>query len=153
MACCTAIYNHPIVPGVYNPPVGIQVCTTQNIPIAQIPISVRYVPVLVPNVYMKFVIGTNGYYFNAITRASKVDYIWYHQESNTIEIRGFEGYMNDAENRLISRMKHIENTVLKNILKSIVLPDEVHAPAPVEEKKTEKWADMEDDGEPFEFEQ
>ena len=68
-----------------------------------------------------------------------------------IEIRGFEGYMNDAENRLISRMKHIESTVLKNILKSIVPPDDVSAP--VEEKKTEKWADMEDDGEPFEFEQ
>jgi hypothetical protein len=148
MACCTAIYNHPIIPGVYNPPVGIQVYTTQNIPIAQIPISVRYVPVLVPSVYMKFVIGTNGYYFNAITRASNVDYIWYHKESNVIEIRGFEGYMNEAENRLISRMKYIESTVIKNILNSIVTPE-----VPITQKKTEKWADMEDDGEPFEFEQ
>lgn len=148
MACCTAIYQHPIIPGVYNPPVGIQVCTVQNIPIAQIPISVRYIPVLIPSVYMKYVIGTSGYYFNAITRASKVDYIWYHQESNMIEIRGFEGYMNDAENRLISRMKYIESTVLKNILKTIVPP-----PVSNVQKKTEKWADMEDDGEPFEFEE
>lgn len=149
MACCTAIYQHPIIPGVYNPPVGIQVCTDQNIPIAQIPISVRYIPVLIPSIYMKYVIGTSGYYFNAITRASKVDYIWYHQESNMIEIRGFEGYMNDAENRLISRMKYIESTVLKNIFKTIVVPP----PASNVQKKTEKWADMEDDGEPFEFEQ
>ena len=149
MACCTAIYQHPIIPGVYNPPVGIQVCTVQNIPIAQIPISVRYIPVLIPSVYMKYVIGTSGYYFNAITRASKVDYIWYHQESNMIEIRGFEGYMNDAENRLISRMKYIESTVLKNILKTIVPPP----PVSNVQKKTEKWADMEDDGEPFEFEE
>lgn len=150
MACCTAIYNHPIIPGVYNPPVGIQVCTIQNIPIAHIPISVRYIPALIPSMYMKFVIGTNGYYFNAITRASKVDYIWYHQESNMIEIRGFEGYMTDAENRLISRMKYIESTVLKNILSNIVLPE---AQKPVIQNETKKWADMEDDGQPFEFEQ
>lgn len=145
MACCTAIYQNPIIPGVYNPPIGIQVRTFNNIPIAQIPISVKYIPVLIPNAYMKFVIGTNGYYFNAITKASKVDYIWYHQQNNMIEIRGFEGYIIDAENRLISRMKYIESTVLKGILKNIASQE-----VP-EQKKSVKWADMEDDGMPFEF--
>ncbi len=145
MACCTAIYQNPVIPGVYNPPIGIQVSTINNIPVAQIPIFVKYIPVLIPSVYMKFVIGTNGYYFNAITKASKASYIWYHHQNNTIEIRGFEGHIADAENRLISRMKYIENTVLKNILEGIVSQE-----VPVQ-KKSVKWADMEDDGMPFEF--
>lgn len=146
MACCTAIYQYPIVSGVYNPPIGIQVSTIHNVPIAQLPISIKYIPVLIPSSYMKFVIGTNGYYFNAITNASNVDYIWYHQESNMIEIRGFDGCIHDAENRLISRMRHIEKKVLQNILKGSAASTE-----PVKNENVAKWADMEDDGQPFNF--
>jgi hypothetical protein len=145
MACCVAFYNHPVVTGVYNPPVGIQVKSINNVLIANIPIGIKFIPVIIQGDYMKYVIGTNGYYFNGITKASKVDYIWYHKEINMIEIRGFEGYMNDAVARINARMEHIKNAMIS---KSV---EEVSVAKIETNNKNSKWADMVDDGKPFEF--
>uniref|UniRef100_A0A6C0BPG4 Uncharacterized protein n=1 Tax=viral metagenome TaxID=1070528 RepID=A0A6C0BPG4_9ZZZZ len=141
MACCVALYNHPVVTGVYNPPVGIQVKSINNVLIANIPIGIKFIPAIIQGDCMKYVIGTNGYYFNGITKASKVDYIWYHKEINMIEIRGFEGYMNDAVARINARMEHIKNAMISK---------SVDGNTETKNQKL-KWADMVDDGKPFEF--
>lgn len=53
-------------------------------------------------------IGKNGSVFNAITKASHVDYIWYDNNRNVIEIWGPEHNLEDAKCRLIERMNKIQ---------------------------------------------
>lgn len=97
-------YRYPtITSGVYNPPVGV---TINNM---QIPTFSAHVNITVPPEHMKFVIGVQGHYFNAITRCSGALYIWYHKESGIIEVVGFPGGLDDAIKRLKSRMDHISS--------------------------------------------
>ena len=79
--------------GVYNPP---KVVMLNNIPI---PTFTRYVKISVSQEHMKYVIGTQGYYFNAITRCSGAMYIWYHKDKGVIEIVGCLGALANAEAR------------------------------------------------------
>jgi hypothetical protein len=81
------------VSGVYNPPT----------------IACKFINVSVPHEWMKFVIGRNGYYFNAITRASKTSYIWYHAHIKMIEVRGPMWALVNAERRLVDRMEYIRS--------------------------------------------
>ena len=92
--------------GVYNPP---KVVMLNNIPI---PTFTRYVKISVSQEHMKYVIGTQGYYFNAITRCSGAMYIWYHKDKGVIEIVGCPGALANAEARLKSRMDDISNKVI-----------------------------------------
>lgn len=52
-------------------------------------------------------IGRNGYVFNAITKASHIDYLWYDNTRNVIEIWGPEHNLEKAKSRLIQRMNKI----------------------------------------------
>jgi hypothetical protein len=143
-----AVYDPPFTSGIYNPP-QYHVYDHQ-----QLPLCVTYIPVNIPSELMKFVIGTNGYYFNAITHASRVAYIWYHTNINVIEIRGVYYCLNDAINRLNQRMQYIYE--LNNQLQhmddnkeednSADIPQE---PKPVVLGKDIKWADIEEDDEDF----
>ena len=99
-------YNH-IVPGVYNPPVTHY---------TEVIVTIR------PD-YMKYVIGANGKYFNAITKASGADYIWYVREKNVIEVWGPIHSLCDAAKRLQDRMELIQTRVIKEEAKEQTLRD------------------------------
>ena len=104
--------------GVYNPP---KIVTIEYKPDARVLGTVEdhilYVDVDINPELMKFVIGTAGYYFNAITKASGVSYIWYDKATNKIEVHGPMWCLDNAEKRLKDRMDHIEWTNIKNSVK------------------------------------
>jgi hypothetical protein len=102
----SAIYDSPFTPGLYNPPHLIPYDSR-----ILIPISVKFVPITIPHAHMKYVIGKNGYYFNAITHASNIAYIWYHSNLGMVELRGPHDNLNEAERRIIARMNHISKSV------------------------------------------
>mgnify|MGYP001365383636 CR=1 FL=1 len=52
-------------------------------------------------------IGKNGYFFNVITKASKVKYLWYDNLRKVIEIWGPMSCIAEAKNRLSDRMQRI----------------------------------------------
>jgi hypothetical protein len=56
---------------------------------------------------VKKLIGRNGYYFNIITKSSKVNYIWYDNKRHVVEIWGPMDCLADAKNRIIKRMSMI----------------------------------------------
>ena len=80
-------------PGTYNPP---------DAHYSQVSCSIEKEDI-------KNLIGKNGYIFNAITKASSVDYLWYDNTRNVIEIWGPEHNLEDAKNRLIQRMNKIQD--------------------------------------------
>ena len=85
-------YNQHIS-GVYNPPV-----------------NAHYTQINVKDInseVMKIVIGKNGKVFKAITHQSNVQYIWYNIENKYIEIWGPEHNLQDAYNRIITRLTDI----------------------------------------------
>jgi len=56
---------------------------------------------------IKKLIGKNGFYFNVITKASKVNYLWFDNQRKVIEIWGPMDHLEDAKKRLITRMQDI----------------------------------------------
>ena len=80
-------------PGTYNPPL--------NAHYTQIDCVVK------PENIGKLV-GENGRIFNAITRAAHVNYLWFDNSRNVIEIWGPEKNLENAKQRLIERMEKIE---------------------------------------------
>tara|TARA_B100000405_G_scaffold162409_1_gene113369 strand:- start:84 stop:389 length:306 start_codon:yes stop_codon:yes gene_type:complete len=52
-------------------------------------------------------IGKNGYYFNIITRASKVNYLWYDNQRKVIEVWGPMNRLADAKTRISERIRKI----------------------------------------------
>lgn len=52
-------------------------------------------------------IGKNGYFFNIITKASRVKYLWYDNIRKVIEIWGPMSNLAEAKNRLSDRMQRI----------------------------------------------
>ena len=85
-------YNY-FTPGTYNPP---------NTHYSQVSCYVEKEDI-------KSLIGKNGSVFNAITKASHVDYIWYDNNRNVIEIWGPEHNLKNAKFRLIERMNKIQD--------------------------------------------
>jgi hypothetical protein len=84
--------------GKYNP----------NSMFQQQPMICRFVNITIPGDWMKYVIGKNAHYFNAITYQSGTTYIWYHNHINMIEIWGPSTQtLDNAETRLIERMTYI----------------------------------------------
>jgi hypothetical protein len=104
---------------------------------------------------MKFVIGTNGYYFYAITKASGACYIWYHRHLNMIELWGTPHAIMNAETRLSMRCEYIsqehdrrvmeESTINKVVIDFITSVQDVTAIQDV--TVTGSWADVSDDEE------
>ena len=86
-------------PGTYNPP---------NAHYTQ-------VPCFVEKKYIKNLIGKNAKIFNAITKAANVDYLWYDNNRNVIEIWGPENNLLNAKHRLIERMNKIQNDIEVNV--------------------------------------
>jgi hypothetical protein len=77
------------MPGQYNPPV-----------------NTHYTEVRVPEdlvAHMGAVIGKNGFYFKAITQASRVYYIWYNPARKAVEVWGPERRLGNAIGRIIRR--------------------------------------------------
>lgn len=103
--------------GIYCPPNIFTVDTTRGSIVGTAEDHIRYVNVDIDPALMKFVIGTCGYYFNAITRASRVFYIWYDKQTNKIEVHGPIWCLDDAERRLKERMDHIAWTNIVNEMK------------------------------------
>ena len=57
---------------------------------------------------MGHVIGTQGYFFNIITKHSGASYIWYDEDSNTIEVWGKTSrIVKDAEKKVIKRIRMV----------------------------------------------
>tara|TARA_B100001564_G_C20133109_1_gene443242 strand:+ start:65 stop:379 length:315 start_codon:yes stop_codon:yes gene_type:complete len=56
---------------------------------------------------IKKLIGKNGYFFNIITKAAKVNYLWYDNQRQTIEIWGPMNRLADAKTRLSDRIERI----------------------------------------------
>ena len=140
----SAVYNPAFSSGVYNPPQYVYLNNAHLMPV-----SVKFVPLTIPHEWMKFVIGTNGYYFNAITHASKVCYIWYHEHIAMIEIRGPWYNLDEAERRLLQRMNHIKFQVTKRSTMETStswppLPTSSSTTTTTKPKKV-MWADMVDD--------
>lgn len=86
-------------PGMYNPP---------DAHYSQVPCSIDKEDI-------KSLIGRNGYIFNAITKASHIDYLWYDNTRNVIEIWGPEHNLEGAKSRLIERMNKIKEQKNENI--------------------------------------
>ena len=122
----TIVYNHNYQQGVYTPPT---VCTFQQNNVVPLEQHCLKVNVTISPTLMKFVIGKNGYYFNAITKASGTNYIWYKREEGIIEIWGPPHKLVNAKDRLEKRMKEIS-------WKAICKESEI--------KPGEKWGDIED---------
>ena len=81
-------------PGVYNPPIAAYY---------------HEIPITVQTDLIKHVIGANGKYFNAITKASGVFYIWFRKERNIIEVWGPSvPSMDSAVKRIFDRMELIK---------------------------------------------
>lgn len=97
----------------------------------------KLMDITIPADWMKFVIGQNGYYFNAITHQSNTSYIWYHAKLKKIEIWAYDkAAILDAEHRLNERMAHICVQMLTN---NGMWKDG----KPLKNKV--RWADVEDD--------
>jgi hypothetical protein len=101
--------------GVYCPPKIFTVDPLKGSFVGTAEDHIRHIKVDIDPDLMKYVIGTRGYYFNAITRASGVSYIWYDKNTETIEVHGPIWRLDDAERRLTERMDHIQ---WANILKT-----------------------------------
>lgn len=87
--------------GIYNPPILGNRC--KKISLTILPKNIGAV------------IGKQGYYFNAITKASNASYIWYNKEEEVIEVWGKNDYIiKDAEQRLVERMDSVEWMFIKN---------------------------------------
>lgn len=56
---------------------------------------------------IKKLIGKNGYFFNVITKAAKVNYLWFDNQRKVIEIWGPMIHLENAKRRLIDRMDRI----------------------------------------------
>jgi len=118
-------FNNGFQSGVYAPPIC---CTFQRDNVIPLEQHCRRVNVTISPTLMKFVIGKQGYYFNAITKASGTNYIWYKKEENIIEVWGPPHKLADAERRLTERMDDIRWKVMCS--ETAIKPNE-------------KWADME----------
>jgi hypothetical protein len=96
-------------PGVYTPPLFEEgVCKT-------------YVYVDPADDHlMGLVIGKNGYYFKAITRASRTRYIWYNKQTHLIEIWGSAHCLMNAVQRIHRRID-----LVKEYLSSVPEPMEI----------------------------
>lgn len=124
----------PYVPGSYNP---FSMVSLYKQPICS------YMNITIPRDWMKYVIGTNGYFFNVITHQSGVQYIWYHKSSNLIEIWGYsDEVINNAKERLQKRMNTIcVEMLIKN---GMYKKDEQNQLIRINHVK---WADMEEEEE------
>ena len=138
-------------PGVYNPP---HMNTYQHPHPGMV---CKFMNVSIHPALMKFVIGTKGYYFNAITKASGACYIWYHRHLNMIELWGTPCSIMNAETRLGMRCEYISqeherrvmeeettiNKVVIDFIKSVQDVTVVHEDVTV----IGSWADVSDDEE------
>jgi hypothetical protein len=66
---------------------------------------------------ISFTIGSNGKVFKAITKQSKVKYIWYKKEEHLVEIWGDELYISDAMLRVKNRIKLVIENILNGVYK------------------------------------
>lgn len=78
-------------PGLYNPPIA----------------HYSEVKCDLPEDLIKKLIGRNGYYFNVITKVSKVNYLWFDNQRKVIEIWGPMIHLENAKRRLIERMARL----------------------------------------------
>lgn len=87
-------------PGQYNPPLEYQsIC--------------KKMPVNMNHRFMQKVIGQHGIVFSAITRQTKVYYIWYDKQNSFIEVWGYDfETINDAVTRIENRMTTIKSQVI-----------------------------------------
>lgn len=141
MSTCTYIVPNHFIPGVYNP-------TCMFKPTR--PMYCRHINITIPSDWMKHVIGNNGYYFYVITYQSNVSYIWYHNHVQMIEIWGTTNEsLNDAENRIKSRMNNI---CLKMLCKNGMIDEDgkrIENKVEIVTNHTKKimWSDVEEDEE------
>ena len=91
--------------GTYNPPTMVTFLPEGGF-IPQEKHCIK-VPLTISPTLMKMVIGKDGYYFNAITKASNTEYIWYKKDENVVEIWGTPSNLEDAKKRLMDRMNLI----------------------------------------------
>jgi polyribonucleotide nucleotidyltransferase len=107
MSTTIAQTSASFVSGTYNP-------RSMFVPTNQ-PMHCKFINTTIPGDWMKYVIGNNGHYFNAITYQSKCSYIWFHKDNAMIEIWGStEDAIADAERRIKDRMDYICVQVLTN---------------------------------------
>jgi len=81
------------VPGVYNPPLNAHYTQISTEPVSEDA--------------MRISIGQNGKVFKAITHQAKVNYIWFNKEKKYVEIWGPEQNLQDACNRVVTRIQTI----------------------------------------------
>lgn len=86
-------YNYSFTPGTYNPPDAFY-CEVKLNPDE-------------PSL-MRTVIGREGFYFKAITSATKVYYIWYSRERSVVEIWGPESRLELAMERVRQRIDRVK---------------------------------------------
>jgi hypothetical protein len=120
-------------PGVYNPPH----MNTYHHPHPGM--TCKFMNVSIHPALMKFVIGTKGYYFNAITKASGACYIWYHRHLNMIELWGTPCSIMNAETRLGMRCEYISQENERRVMEEIDSEQCVN--------RIGSWADVSDDEE------
>ena len=60
---------------------------------------------------MGLVIGKNGYYFKAITHASRTRYIWYNRNTHLIEIWGAAHCLMNAVQRINHRIDFVKRYI------------------------------------------
>ena len=124
-----------ICPITFLPGGGFALVMPEN-PVRVVEQEKRTIKVTINPSLMGYVIGKEGVYFNAITKCSKTHFIWYNKERNEIDIYGPPKNLQDAEDRLIQRMNHIEqkDIYIKNL--------KANANATF---GGQKWADVEED--------
>jgi len=102
--------GYSINPGVYSPP---------NAFYCEVPLEEG------EDELMGGVIGRHGFYFKAITSATKVYYIWYAEERKVIEIWGPEKRLPLAIERVRQRIDRVKTQRLEQNNKKEEAPEQV----------------------------
>lgn len=103
-------------PGAYNPP---------NAFYTEVPLPLDAIP------YIGIIIGKAGYYFKAITKASRAKYIWFNPLRGVVEVWGSERSLPHACRRVIQRIALVMNQIkAKEVLAAMGESPYVPSPPP-----------------------
>jgi len=109
--------NFVIVPGEYSPPNSHYAHISMEKYINDLNLTEEQYNKLnkFKDYIVPYTIGSNGKVFKAITKQSKVKYIWYKKEEHLVEIWGDELYIPNAILRVKNRIKLVIDNLLNDV--------------------------------------
>ena len=109
--------NFVIVPGEYSPPNSHYAHISMEKYINDLNLTEKQYNKLnkFKDYIVPYTIGSNGKVFKAITKQSKVKYIWYKKEEHLVEIWGDEIHIPNAILRVKNRIKFVIDNLLNDV--------------------------------------